>query len=308
MEMFGHLLVPLDGSGLAETVLPCIHLLARADNTRVTLVHLIEPNAPATVHGARHLTTVADAESYLAEVAASLQRDGIPTETHVDTNESGDTAGRIVDHAAEMAVDLIVLCSHGRSGIGRWLFGSIAQKVLAVGAAPVFLVFPTAGAEPRHPNLSRLLVPLDGTPEAEVALPLAEQIAKTMQGTLTLLLVVPTTGTLSGTMATIARFSPSVTEELLDGAEQDARAYLQAIVVQVRSRGIAAWARVERGDPVETLIEATKRLSADLIVMASHGRGGWGGVWSGSVGNKLLSRLPGPFLLVRTPGDSQTIV
>ena len=90
--MFAHLLVPLDGSGLAETVLPYVHLLARVDGTRVTLLHLIERNAPTSVHGARHLRTVAEAEAYLNDVAASLRRDGITVETHVDTNEGGDTA------------------------------------------------------------------------------------------------------------------------------------------------------------------------------------------------------------------------
>lgn len=121
--MFTHLLVPLDGSGLAETVLPYVHVLAHYNGTRVTLVHLIERNAPASVHGARHVTTVAEGQSYLTDVAESLRCDGIGVDTHVDTNEDGDTAGRIVDHAAEIHVDLIVLCAHGRSGIGRWLFG-----------------------------------------------------------------------------------------------------------------------------------------------------------------------------------------
>ncbi len=301
--MFTHLLVPLDGSGLAESSLPYVHALAHYNGTRVTLVHLIERNAPASVHGARHLTTVAEAEAYLNEVAGSLRRDGIAVDTHVDTNENGDTAGRIVDHAAEMKVDLIVLCAHGRSGVGRWLFGSIAQKVLAVGAAPVFLVFPTHGKEPHTPGLTRLLLPLDGTPDAEVALPLAARIATATGGTLTLLLVVPTTGTLSGAMSTIARFSPTVTDQLLDSAGKDATEYLQTILAGLQEEGVSVQARVERGDPVAVLVDAAKRLPADIIVMASHGRGGLGGVWSGSVGNKVLSRASGPFVLIRAPGE-----
>src|SRR5947209_7095071 len=98
MTMFAHLLVPLDGSGLAETVLPYVRLIAHVNGTRVTLLHLIERNAPTSVHGARHLRTIAEAEAYLSGVAESLRRDGITVDTHVDTNEAGDTAGRIVDH------------------------------------------------------------------------------------------------------------------------------------------------------------------------------------------------------------------
>src|SRR4051794_36064778 len=107
--MFAHLLVPLDGSGLAETVLPYVRLIAHVNGTRVTLLHLIERNAPASVHGARHVTTVPEAEAYLNGVAESLRHDGVTANTHVDTNEAGDTAGRIVDHAAELKIDLVVL-------------------------------------------------------------------------------------------------------------------------------------------------------------------------------------------------------
>ncbi len=305
--MFAHLLVPLDGSGLAESVLPYVHLLARGRETRVTLLHLIERNAPTSVHGARHLRTVAEAESYLNDVAASLRRDGITVETHVDTNEAGDTAGRIVDHAAEMQVDLVVLCAHGRSGLGRWLFGSIAQKVLAIGVAPVLLVIPTEGSEPRVPAFANILLPLDGEADAEVALPLAEAIGRATGATLHLLLVVPTVGSLSGTMASIARFSPNVTAELLDRAGADAATYLQGVANRLTANGVAVQTLVARDDPATAILDAAKQVNADLIVMASHGRAGMGGAWAGSVSNKILARSPGPFLLIRAPGEPHTI-
>jgi nucleotide-binding universal stress UspA family protein len=305
--MFAHLLVPLDGSGLAETVLPYVRLIAHANGTRVTLLHLIERNAPTSVHGARHLRTVAEAESYLNDLAASLRRDGITVETHVDTNEGGDTAGRIVDHAAEMQIDLVVLCAHGRSGLGRWLFGSIAQKVLAIGVAPVLLVIPTAGSEPRVPAFTNILLPLDGEADAEVALPLAEMIGRATGATLHLLLVVPTVGSLSGTMASIARFSPNVTAELLDKAGADAVAYLQGLAKRLTAHGVAVQTFVARDDPADAILNAAKQVSADLIVMASHGRAGFGGAWAGSVSNKILARSTGPFLLIRAPGEPHTI-
>lgn len=305
--MFAHLLVPLDGSGLAETVLPYVRLIAHANGTRVTLLHLIERNAPISVHGARHLRTVAEAESYLNDLAASLRRDGITVETHVDTNEEGDTAGRIVDHAAEMQVDLVVLCAHGRSGLGRWLFGSIAQKVLAIGVAPVLLVIPTAGSEPRVPAFTNILLPLDGEADAEVALPLAETIGRATGATLHLLLVVPTVGSLSGTMASIARFSPNVTAELLDKAGEDAVTYLQGLASRVTKSGVTVQTFVARDDPADAILDAAKQVNADLIVMASHGRAGFGGAWAGSVSNKILARSTGPFLLIRAPGEPHTI-
>lgn len=307
--MFAHLLVPLDGSGLAETVLPYVRALAHAFENRpiVTLLHLIERDAPASVHGARHLTTVAEAETYLTELADRLRADGVTVTMHVDTNEAGDTAGRIVDHAAEMNVDLVVLCAHGRSGLGRWLFGSIAQKVLAVGVAPVLMVLPTAGTEPRRPTLQRILLPLDGTADAETALPLAEDLARATGGTMYLTLVVPTVGSLSGAMSSIARFSPNVTAELLESAESDSAVYLRALAGRLTAAGVTVETSIARDDPATAIIEAARRARADLVVMASHGRAGIGGAWAGSVSNKVLARSSGPFLLVRAPGAPQTV-
>lgn len=305
--MFAHLLVPLDGSGLAEATLPYVRALIALGASRVTLLHLIEAGAPASVHGARHLTTVAEAETYLNEVAATLRARGVIIETHVDTNEGGDTAGRIVDHAAEWAVDLVVLCAHGRSGLGRWLFGSIAQKALAVGIAPIFLVLPTGSKEPRPPDFANILLPLDNSADAEVALPPAQAIGAAAHGTLHLLHVVPTVGSLSGAMASIARFSPNVTAELLDKAGEDAVAYVRGIADRLAARGLAVQAHVARADPADAIIAAAKQTRAGLVVMASHGRAGMGGAWAGSVSNKVLARTPGPFLLIRAPGAPHTL-
>lgn len=307
--MFSHLLVPLDGSGLAETTLPYARALAHAsgDTARITLLHLIERDAPASVHGARHLTTVPEAQAYLTAIAERFRAEGIAADTHVDTNEGGDTAGRIVDHAAEMHVDLVVLCAHGRSGLGRWLFGSIAQKVLAVGVAPVLMVLPIGGSEPRPPTLNDILLPLDGTPDAEVALPLAEALARATGATMHLVLVVPTVGSLSGAMSSVARFSPNVTAELLESAESDAVPYLDALANRLKAAGVPVETSIARDDPANAILEQAKRVHADLIVMASHGRAGMGGAWAGSVSNKVLARSPGPFLLIRAPGEPHSI-
>lgn len=307
--MFSHLLVPLDGSGLAETTLPYVRTLAHGsgDRAHVTLMHLIERDAPSSVHGARHLRTVSEAEAYLNEIADRFRVEGITVDTHVDTNEGNDTAGRIVDHAAEMKTDLVVLCAHGRSGLGRWLFGSIAQKVLAVGVAPVLMVLPTAGTEPRPPVLKQILLPLDGTPDAETALPLAADLARAMGGALHLVLVVPTVGPLSGAMSSIARFSPKVTAELLESAGSEAVVYLNTLASHLTAEGISVETSIARDDPATAILGQAKRARADLIVMATHGRAGMGGAWAGSVSNKILARSPGPFLLIRAPGTPQTI-
>ncbi len=299
--MFTHILVPLDGSVLAEAVLPYVRLLAGKPGGRVTLLHLIERAAPQTVHGAHHLRTVADAEEYLAGVARDLAESGVTVETHIDTNEGGDTPNRIESHATEWRVDLVALCVHGRSGLGRLFFGSIAQSVLGAGVAPVLLVIaPGKGVTAASaPTLDHLFVPLDGTPEAEVALPLVVEIARERGSTIHLTLVVPTRDTVSGSMGGAARFSPTATAVFLTQTAQDAEGYLNEKVAQLRIAGVAVQAEVQRGDPATGVLAAAKRIPADLTAVASHGRSGLEGAWMGSVGNTVLARAAGPFLLVR---------
>lgn len=304
--MFSHILVPLDGSALAESVIGHVRGFARTPDTRVTLLHLIERSAPTSVHGDNHLRTVPEAEAYLEQIAAHLRADGITADTHVDTNETGNTAQRIVYHGIEWHVDLIALCAHGRGGVGRLFFGSIAQSVLAVGIAPVLLVIPAAGSGPAPVTLRHLLVPLDGTAEAEAALPLMETIAAAFQSTVHLVLVVQTLDTLTGSMSSVARFSPSVTDAFLARTVDDAKTYLHGLADRLRSMGITVQAQIERGDPATAIVHMEKRIPADLTLIATHGRAGLEGVWTGSVGNKILARSSGPFLLIRAPGSPQT--
>src|SRR5579864_3493459 len=120
------LLVPLDGSRLAESVLPVVERLAAAGAIPV-LLHVLERGAPATVHGERHLCAADEATAYLDDVAARLQAGGGAVELHTHEAPEGDVAGSIVAHAEEERADLIVLCTHGGGGVRDLLVGSIAQ-------------------------------------------------------------------------------------------------------------------------------------------------------------------------------------
>src|SRR5574341_1515835 len=167
--MFRHLLVPLDGSGLAEAVLPATASLAERLGATVTLLHVMERDAPATIHGERHLTEMGDAESYLQEVARRLALRDQAVARHVHQPKEGDVARAIVQHAAELGVDLIVLSTHGRGGLRELVIGTIAQRVLQRGTAPIFLIHPTGGSPPPF-TCRTILGPLDGTAAHEPAL------------------------------------------------------------------------------------------------------------------------------------------
>ena len=179
--MFSHLLIPLDGSHLAEAALPPTITLAHLLQAPVTLIHVIEHHAPKEVHGEHHLTGSEEAWTYLEEVAARFPPD-IQVESHVHTSEVSDVARSIVDHVGELESDLIVMCTHGRGGLRSWLFGSIAQQVLLLGTSPVLLVHPDKAGIASPFRCRRLLIPLDGDPEHEQGLPVAAQSGSNLPG------------------------------------------------------------------------------------------------------------------------------
>jgi len=140
--MFRHILIPLDGSVLAESALPVAEYLSRVLSARITLVHVIEKDAVASIHGERHLTLHEEAEGYLDQIRQRAFPAGSPVALHVHESAVQDVAQGIVEHQDELAPDLIVMCSHGRGGLRDLLFGSIAQQVITAGRVPVLLVRP----------------------------------------------------------------------------------------------------------------------------------------------------------------------
>jgi nucleotide-binding universal stress UspA family protein len=297
--MFRSLLVPLDGSRLAEAVLPVAATLARALAARLTLLHIIERDAPATVHGERHLRDVAEASRYLEGVAGGLAALGVPAGVHCHEAAVADVAQSIADHAAEVGADLVAICTHGRGGLRATLSGSIAQQVLRLGTTPVLIVRPTAGdrAAPFTPR--RILVPLDGGPQGEPALDVAADLAGTVNAALHLVRVVATQGTVRGDPAAAARLLPAATMALLDLETEQARQYLTGWTARLTSAGTVATGEVRRGDVVDELVAAA--VDMDLMVMATHGRAGLDALWSGSVAARVLGRLACPVVLLRLP-------
>jgi nucleotide-binding universal stress UspA family protein len=296
--MFKHLLVPLDGSGLAEAALPPAAYLAQKLDASVTLVHIIERGASAEVHGQHHLTSTDEAHAYLADVAGRAFPSGQRAERHVHTTEMEDVALGIANHIEELRPDLIVMCTHGRGGLRDVLYGSIAQQVVARGTIPVLLIQPSAEREQPPFLCRRLLVPLDGTPEHEQALEAAVEIAQPCRSDMHLVLVVPTLGTLSGNRAGVGRLLPGATTELLELSCQEAEAHLLELVKHLQVRGLPVTAEVARGDPATTIIRTSDRVQADMIVLGTHGKAGVDAFWSRSIAPKVLGRSRLPLLLV----------
>jgi nucleotide-binding universal stress UspA family protein len=295
------LLVPLDGSRLAEAALGPACALADAFGATLVLLHVIERNAATRIHGERHLTRREEAEAYLAEVADHLGGgDGKPrrVERHTHAVPVGDVAESIALHAEEHAIDLTVLTTHGEGGIRDALWGSIAQQVLQRSTRPVLLVRSKAQAEAAPFAPDTLMAPLDGSAAAEAALPYAVTLAERLQAVLRLVLVVPTVETVSVEKMATATFLPSASRLVLDVEEVQANAYLERLAAAVRGVGVATIAEVRRGDAVTELATDTGEHADGLVVIATHGRAGLQAVWTGSVAARLLRRTQAPILLV----------
>jgi nucleotide-binding universal stress UspA family protein len=296
--MFKRLLVPLDGSRLAESALPAAAYLAQILAIPVTLVHVLERNAPAEIHGEHHLTSRDEAYAYLDEVASRAFPTDVDVERHVHTSEVSDVALSIERHVVELNSDLVVMCTHGRSGVRDFLFGSIAQQVIALGKTPVLLIQPTINETVNNFSCRSILIPLDGNPDHEQALPLVAELARACSSSIHLVMVVPTLGTLSGEKAATARLLPGATSALLDLTQEGAEKYLQQHIAKLKEQEIAVTSEVARGDPITSIVRTQNEMNADLIALGTHGKTGTNAFWSGSLTPKIATRTNIPLLLV----------
>jgi nucleotide-binding universal stress UspA family protein len=302
--MFKRLLVPLDGSKLAESVLPMALSFAEKFGATILLFHALEQDARSTIHGDRHLSATDEAEAYLSDVAARLTRPNVVVTKHVHTAiQESEIARSIIDHAVEHPADLIVLCAHGSSGWRDRFVGNIAQQVISRGTTPVLFVNPEKAENTAQYDCRKILLPLDGSSQHEPALPLAEQAARAFGSAIRLVCVVPTVGTLSAERAGAGMLLPTTMTEILEFAQRGAVEYLQGALRTLSAESIPATAEVARGDIAPAILNAIKRANADLVVMATHGRTSMDAFWSGSVTPKVLAQSNVPVLLVRVTGE-----
>ncbi len=301
--MFKRILVPLDGSGLAEAVLPMTGYLAERFQSTVILFHVVEKAPPGVVHGEHHLQRFAEAREYLTRVAERLAAPGVTITQHIHETQEAGVAQTIRDHADELGADLIVLCAHGRGGLRDVLFGSIAQQVIQQRTVPVLFVRPGPG-KTASPQVRRILIPLDGLKAHEIAIPVAQALASQCGATLYLLSVVPTTETLSIKDAVAGRASPRTTMLALDSSARQAADYLQHICDGLTANQQRATGAVLRGDAAARVQETVAAENIDLIVMATHGRSAIDARWEGSLTPRVLPVTTVPVILVRSsPGD-----
>lgn len=302
--MFQKILVPLDGSSLSERALPVASAVAQATGARLILVRAVWPHTlPGMDEGKAQAHAIQEAAAYLAEVVKRLG-DSLLVETAVPLAHASQG---ILLEAESRQANLIVMTTHGRSGLSRWVYGSVAEAVLAQSSIPVWLIRMTsagATAAPRNTLDQRphILVPLDGSTFAESALPYASELARALDWTISLLRVVvpPGSDTAEPEIA-----NPYITEQILLERKVEAEQYLNAMTESLKQEGlrVQSWLRV--GQAAAAITDECIASGASLIVMATHGRTGLGRVLYGSVASEILHRSSLPLLLIRPASLAQ---
>jgi nucleotide-binding universal stress UspA family protein len=301
--VFNRILVPLDGSNLAEMVLPYARDLARMLHATLILFHVVEKDAPNEVHGQHHLQDVAEAKEYLNQVAIRLASTEVSIQEDVHEWQEAGVAKMIRDHAAELQADLVVLCAHGNGGLRDMFFGSIAQQVIRQGTVPVLFIRPDTAKETGMNPIRQILLPLDGSKAHEVAIPFAVFLAAKFQAKILVLTVVPTTETLPVKEAITGRVSPRLTSVSLDISVQQAKEYLKKISQDISGQGVPVSGNILRGDVPSKLIEAITVEAIDMAIIATHGHSAIDAHWKGSLAPRFLPKTPVPVILVRGRDD-----
>lgn len=325
--MFRRILVPLDGSSLAEQALPLAARLAKVSGGTITLLHSSNlaleygpyPAQPFAYTESMLEADIAQAQLYLDNIAHTPALKDI--KVHKEAM-SGEAAQRILDFAQSDDADLIIICSHGRTGFKRWAMGSIAQKVARYSTKPVLIVnsghttLPSTTMASTYPI--SVLVGLDGSSLAETVLLPAAQLSAALnasgKGSLHLLRVVEIIQEMR------AEAAATITE-MNEQTVAVARTYLHKVEHRLQSGDLAMFhlnvtssiatsydaadILVREAEQGERCDDGTEHEGYAIIALATHGRGGLQRWVMGSVAERVLGSTKLPMLIVRsTEGEA----
>jgi nucleotide-binding universal stress UspA family protein len=311
MKMYKRMLVPLDGSELAESVFTYAKELAGKLNIDVILLNVCTPEENEFVP--MHQAYI----DHAAEVILSqLQKVGKPKATEPAgkgikmTGELavGYPAEEIIRYSEENKIDLILMATHGRSGLKRWTLGSVADKVLRASKIPVLLIHPRVPDEIVYDKWPKqtILVPLDGSELAETVLPHVETMAKQRGPQL----VDVTLLRICEPPAIPSYYAPELPDAPLNWGEymqqetarckQIATEYLTKVEERLKEKKISVHSEILVGRTADQIVDFVNKNPYSIIVMATHGRSGLSRWVYGSITDNILQGVCCPMLLIRT--------
>ena len=290
--MYERILVPLDGSKLAEQVFPLVVELARAFGSEVVLLGVCEPEESEYGQACR---------LYINNEAEQLRNSMKDSSANVRAVAlTGKAAEQIISYAEKNDVSLIIMLSHGRSGIMPWTLGSVANKVLQRIDIPILLIrAKTPHLEASTQGLfNRILVPLDGSDAGEAVLPHLKQLTEKLESEVILLQVVASgqhVHTIGG--LDYVRF----TEQQVESTKAEAKEYLEKVSKRLAGTKGIMRSEVRVGDAAHEIIKFADEANIGLVTISSHGRSGIRQWISGSVTQKILHAGNTPVLLIKAP-------
>jgi nucleotide-binding universal stress UspA family protein len=279
--MTTRILVPLDGSPLSDRVLAQVRRVLHREDAQVVLLHVITDEAAARLYPPGENGLVL-ARKHVEKLRDELVAQGAQAESRVVT---GDPAARILEIADEIGADLIAMTTHGRTGLDRFVRGSVAERVLRHTSRPLLLVNPHTRAEGEL-ELERILVPLDGSELAGEILPLVATLARLYDAEVVLLYAIELAVVLDPMVAALPVLTPADAETLLAPFKK-------------RLPGIKTRTRIAMGPPAASIVEAIREEKASLVAMTTHGRAGLSRWFFGSVAEQVVRNTSCPLLVKR---------
>jgi nucleotide-binding universal stress UspA family protein len=299
------ILVPLDGSKLAEQALPHAATMARATSSSLVLLQVVPP----LLHTRSALLQIpkedfAWAQTYLSRVEEGLRVKGVEVEIRV---REGDAAKVIVSEVRQdPGIFLIAMSTHGRSGLGRWFFGSVAEKVLQTSPVPLLLIHPDQDqqlTQPPYPQAyGTVMVALDGNTPAEQALEHSLVLSLATGADLVLVSAVPA---LEGMAVYLGAASLQLYADTWQVENERIAGYLAETANTLRAAGFNVETQMVQGNPAEAIVAEADRLGPDIIIMPTQrgsqslrGLHGLQDLLLGTVALKVVQEARLPVLLV----------
>lgn len=284
--MLKKMLIPVDGSPLADQILSQVRRLLVRQDAELMLLRVLPPRPPAA-RQAEWEAEIDRAEAHLKTLASYWSGEGASVRTDFRT---GAPADEIVKFAESYGPGLITMSTHGRTGISRWVRGSVTERVLERTSFPCLVINPAGLVKEQTRSdhrFRRLLVPLDGSDFSARILPLVRDFATVHQSEIILY------------YCAILLPSPAHLEMARDFTAEEAAPLLEPHRKKLEQAGLKATIRTSMGYPPEEILDTAEREGVDLVAMTTHGRSGLSRWLYGSVAEKVLRHCRTPVLVHR---------
>ena len=311
--MYSKVIVPLDGSDLAEQALPYGELVARSLGAPIELVQAYDILPPGLLGGGNRQSVIAsldDGARQRAMDSLQRQRQRLENEGHSVSAvaQRGPASDVIVAVAGADPSALVVMSTHGRSGISRWVMGSVTDKVLHTIPNPMLIVRANVlGPASPETSVKNVLAPLDGSAVSELAIPHAISMAAALSAGITVLSVTPTEdhyrrqiSMVTPEMGAVPDIDLANPEEMTADDAAETSGYLDDVRNRMRidhAHGVATEHRTS-DNVAQTIIEMASA-QPSLVVMTTHGRSGVGRMVLGSVTDRVIRHSSLPVLVIR---------